>query len=116
MDLELWWVILLLPVLAFGIVLGFFPQKVVQFRAKLQHNMFKALNVSDEWIDRSIFSKIFGERYSERLEAQKEKPKEFRILVYWIRIIGLFALLVFILMLFVVISYITLNLEGFSSA
>ena len=101
---------------SFRYCFGILPQKVVQFRAKLQHNMFKALNVSDEWIDRSIFSKIFGERYSERLEAQKEKPKEFRILVYWIRIIGLFALLVFILMLFVVISYIKLNLEGFSGA
>jgi hypothetical protein len=102
--LSLWWVIFLLPVLVMGIVFGFCPHKVIQFRARLQENMFEAFNMDDEVVDRSIYSTIFGESYSKRLKAEQERPREFKILMIWVRMVGFFALFLFIIMLFLFVA------------
>jgi hypothetical protein len=102
-NFSYWWFIIFLPALIIGIVFGFFPHKVVQFRAKMQQKMFEGFKMSDEDIDHSLYSTIFGENYSKRLKAQRDRPVEFKLLIFLSRVIGFFTLFVVIAVIFLII-------------
>jgi hypothetical protein len=102
-DFSLLWMIIFLPALLIGVVCGFFPHKVIQFRAKIEENLFRSFNMNDEDIDKSIYSTIFGESYSKRLEAQQQRPKKSRFLMIWVRLLGFIILFVVIITISLVI-------------
>ena len=88
-------IISFLPFLAFGVIFGFFPHRIIQIRAKIELGMFYSLGYKDEDIDRlPIQSAMYGKNYSKRLKAQIETPKEFRALIIWARMIGFFVLFI----------------------
>jgi hypothetical protein len=109
---SLWWLILFIPLLGVGLVFGFFPHKVIQIRAKLQQIMFNYLKLSDENVDSlPIYSTLFGESYSKRLKSQQERPKEYRFLMIWSRIIGFSVLFIsFITIWLIIVAVRTGNL------
>jgi hypothetical protein len=100
--LSYWWVILTIPLLIIGIVFGFFPEKVIRFRAKMQQNMFRSFNMNEKQIDR-LFG-IFSESYSQRINDEQQKPDEFRFMMIGVRIMGFFSLLILIIAWFIIIA------------
>jgi hypothetical protein len=100
--LSYWWVILTIPLLILGIVLGFFPEKVIQYRAKMQQNMFRSFNMDEKLIDR--FYGIFRESYSQRIVHQQQRPEQYRFLMIGTRIMGFFSLFIFIIAWFIIIA------------
>ena len=107
--LSLWWIIFLVPVPILGFVFTFLPEKVIILRAKVQQYMFKSFRMTNNDIDNSIYSTIFGEKYSKRLLEQQVTPSKFKLYMIAIRILGLFFLSVFIIMLFIIVEYFLRN-------
>lgn len=108
---SFWWLILVLPLLIFGITFCFFPQKVIRLQAMMQKNMFAMFGMSDDAIDRSIYSNIYGEPYSERLKRQQEQPEDFHFMMTWSRVMGCMVLImVFASLCLVVYAALTGNL------
>lgn len=87
-------ILLSLPLLFIGVVFVFFPQKVIRIRARFEQNIFHFFNYEEKDIDKlSVYSTLFGEGYSKRLKDQQERPREFKLLIIWTRIIGFIVLL-----------------------
>ncbi len=102
--LSLWWMILLLPVPILGFIFTFIPEKVIICRSKVQQYMFRSFKLTNNDIDKSIYSTIFGEKYSKRLHEQQVAPNEFKYQLVLTRVLGLFFIFIFIIMIFIIIE------------
>ncbi len=107
--LSLWWMIFILPVPILGFILTFLPEKVIIYRAKVQKYMFRSFKMTNNDIDNSIYSSMFGENYSKRLHEQQVIPNKYKYQLLLIRTLGLFFIFIFIVMLFIVVEYLIHN-------
>lgn len=96
-----WTVIIVFPVIAAGIVFAFFPYIVIRTQTRIRRNSEMSAGLRKEERDRlplnsilySARSEMYGEDYFDRLQREMEHPEQFKGLVLFTRLFGMFMLL-----------------------